>query len=169
MAMRWSRWVATRPPPARPAAVDDQVVADDFMFDARRREAGGDRGEPVALLDAQLVQAVHARRAAGEGGGDGEDRIFVDHRGRPRLRNVDAVEIAGAHAQVRDLLAAFEPAVENVDLARPFRCSVVNSPVRSGLIITPSTTTSEPGVIKRGDDGEGRRGRVGRHDDRARA
>ena len=89
--MRWSRWVATRPPPGGPpAAVDDEIVADDLVRDARRRKAGGDRGEPVALLDAQLVQAAHARLAAREGGGDGENRIFVDHRGRRATRHVDA-------------------------------------------------------------------------------
>ena len=89
MAMRWSRWVATQSAARRRAAVaaNDEVVADDLVFDAGGGEAGGDGGEPVALLDPQLVQAVHSRLAVGEGGGDGEDRVFVDHRGRARRRD----------------------------------------------------------------------------------
>ena len=79
-------------------------------------EPGGDRGETVALLDAEFVQAAHARRAAGEGGGDREDRIFVDHRRRAGGGNVDATQCAVAHAQVRDLLAALDAPVEHLDM-----------------------------------------------------
>ena len=167
MAMRWSRWVATSAAARRPAAVDDEIVADDFVFDARRREAGGDRGEPVALLDAQFVQAVHPRRAAGEGRRDGEDRIFVDHRGRASSGNVDALEIARAHAQIRHLLAALDAPVENFDSRAHLDQRGRTSPVRSGFIITPFDDDVRARDDQGGDDGEGRRGRVGRHDDRA--
>ena len=37
IAMRWSRWVATRPPPSARAALDEEVVALDLVRDARRR------------------------------------------------------------------------------------------------------------------------------------
>ena len=44
----------------------DEIVAEDGMVDARRREAVRHRLEAVALLHAQLVQAVHARLTLGE-------------------------------------------------------------------------------------------------------
>jgi len=98
--------------------VDDQIVADDRVFDPRGGEARGDCGEPVALFHPQFVQAVHPRLAIGEGGGDGEDRIFVDHRGRARSGDCAAVQFAGADAQVGDFLAALAPPAERLD-ARP--------------------------------------------------
>ena len=99
IAMRWSRWVATRPPPrARPPSTmrSSPSIA---MRDAGGREARRDRREPVALLDPQFMQAAHPRRPRGEGGGDREDRIFVDHRRRAGGRHVDAFERARAHAR----------------------------------------------------------------------
>ena len=109
-------WVATMPPPRGLPAFDDQIVALDGAVDAGGLEPGGDRGETVALLDLQFAQAAHPRRAGSEGGGDRQDRIFVDHRGRARGGNVDAFERARAHPQVRDLLAAFVTLVERLDM-----------------------------------------------------
>ena len=82
IAMRWSMWVATVPPPARGRAVHDQIVALDLDVDAVSAQHRRGGGEAVGFLDAQLLQSAHARRALGERGGDREDRIFVDHRGR---------------------------------------------------------------------------------------
>ena len=91
MAMRWSPWVATRPPP-RDAVVgarradDGQALGLLLDADAAGGQAGGHQGDAVALLDPQLADAAHDGRALGEGGGDGQDRIFVDHRGRALRR-----------------------------------------------------------------------------------
>ena len=46
------------------------------------------------------------RRALGEGRGDGQDRIFVDHRGRPLGRHLDAGQRRASDAQVGHRLAA---------------------------------------------------------------
>ena len=67
-------------------------------------------------LTLQFVQAAHPRRAGSEGGGDRQDRIFVDHRRGARGGNINAFERARAHPQVRDLLAAFDAFVERLDM-----------------------------------------------------
>ena len=59
----------------------------------------------------------------------------------------------GAHAQIGDLLAALDAAVSNVDAA-PISSSVVSRPERSGLVITPSTTMSEPATIRAATSGK---------------
>ena len=59
---------------------------------------------------------MHPRLALGEGGEAGEHRIFVDHRGRALGRDVDAFERARLDAEIADGLAAFEAAVEQLDV-----------------------------------------------------
>ena len=54
-------------------------------------------------------------RALGEGSGDREDWIFVDHGRRAGGGNIDAAQRAGAHAQIGDLLAAFVARFEPLD------------------------------------------------------
>ena len=44
------------------------------------------------------------------------NRIFVDHRRRARGGNIDALQRARAHPQVRHLLAAFVTLVERLDM-----------------------------------------------------
>ena len=56
------------------------------------RPAPRDRGQPVAFLDPQFFQPAHHGRAFGKGGGDGQDGIFVDHRGRALRRHLDALQ-----------------------------------------------------------------------------
>jgi hypothetical protein len=87
MAMRWSPWVVTMRaahavigPPA-----NDEALGLFLDIDAAGRRPGGHQGDAVALLDPHLADAAHDRLARGEGGGDGQDRIFVDHR-RARAR-----------------------------------------------------------------------------------
>src|SRR3546814_7089915 len=73
-------------------ALDDEAVAIVPGLDAAGGKARKDGGEAVALLDAKRAEAVHHGTALGEGGGDGEDRIFVDH-GRGALgRHTDAAK-----------------------------------------------------------------------------
>jgi hypothetical protein len=166
MAMRWSRCVATVPPPAtacRPATMRSSPSI--RCGDPVGGEAGRHRREAVGFLDAQLVQAAHPRLAFGEGGGDGEDRIFVDHRGRAMRRHVDAPELRAADAQVGDVLAPSTRGFEDLDLA-PISISVVMRPVRSGFIITPGDGDVRARHDQRRDDREGGGGGVRRHDDR---
>ena len=110
-------WVAIVPPPgtaALPSTIERRRPH--FDLDAVDGQAVGHRGEAVAFLHPQLGEAAHAGAALGEGRGDGEDRIFVDHR-RARARgHVDALERAGPHAQIADVLAAVVAAVLDLDV-----------------------------------------------------
>ena len=90
----------------RAGAVHDQIVGAHLVTHAVGQKAGRDARQPVAFLGAQLGQAQHARRALGAGGGDGEDGIFVDHRGRALGRHLDAFEAAALDMQVGHRLAA---------------------------------------------------------------
>ena len=69
---------------------DDQAVALFARVNATGAQPRDDSGEAIALLDAQLGQAVHDRSAVRESGGNREDRIFVDHRRRAVGRHFDA-------------------------------------------------------------------------------
>src|SRR5437762_1883416 len=60
-------------------SLDNQIVSRDIDAHAAGGEPRRDRGEAVTFLDAQFGEAAHDRAAACVGGGDGEDRIFVDH------------------------------------------------------------------------------------------
>ena len=79
------------------SAVDDQIVALNLDADARRFKAVGHHRQPVAFLDPQFAQSTHARRAGRTGGGDGQNRVFVDHTRRALRRDVDAAQCRGAH------------------------------------------------------------------------
>ena len=89
------------------SAVDGQAVAVGRDLSPAGGETADDGVEPIALLDAQLAEPVHHRAAVRGGGGDGKDRIFVDHARRALGRHLDAVQRAGAHRQIGDRLAAF--------------------------------------------------------------
>jgi hypothetical protein len=73
--------------------VDGEVVPVDLGPHAAGLEAASDGGQAVALLDAELGQAPHHGPAPGEGGGDREDRVLVDHRGRALGRDLDAAQL----------------------------------------------------------------------------
>jgi len=91
------------------------------------------------------VQAAHPRRPRANAAATA--RIGIRRSStRPRGGDVDARHFAREHAQIGHVLAAFGTPVENLD-PRAHLEQVVISPIRSGFIITPSTTTSEPGVI----------------------
>ena len=170
MAMRWSRWVATVAPARDLAAkpMHDEVVALDRVRHARRRETGRDRGEPVRFLDPQLVQAAHAGRPFGEGGGDGENRVLVDHRRRAVRRHVDACEPARADAQIGDGLAALVALVEALDLGAHLE-EGGEEPGPQRVHHHALDDHLRAGHDQRRDEREGRRGRVRRHDHRAAA
>ena len=110
-----------------PAALDRatraghrQAVVSRLDRNATGLEAGDDGGQAVALLDAQLGEPVHHRRALGEGGGDREHRVFVDHRRRARRRHLDALERPGADVNVGDRFAAFLALVAERDIGAHF-------------------------------------------------
>ena len=75
------------------------------------QHAGGGGGQPVALLDLQLGEAVHARVALRERRDAGQHRILVDHRGRARGRHMHALQAGGTHADVGDRLGVADSVV----------------------------------------------------------
>ena len=124
MAMRWSRWVATVPPPGAPAfAAHDQVVAVDFAVDAVALQARGDRRQPVGFLHPQFVKAAHPRLALGEARRHREDRIFVDHRRRALGRHVDALQRAARTRRSATSSPPSSRAIQHFDVARPSRAA----------------------------------------------
>ena len=128
------------------AALDDQVVARDLDLDAVDAQHRGGGSEPVGFLDAQFLQAAHAR-----------GRRRRKRRRRRGSRYSSIIEGARSGGTSTPLSAM----ARRADRRRPRRHrraarsrrsapisrSVVNSPVRSGLVITPSSTMSEPGTI----------------------
>ena len=160
-------WVATRPPPGTwPLAVDDQVVAFDLDLDAVDAQHGGGRFQPVGFLDAQFLQAAH------------DASCLRQRRPRPPAPDIRRSSRARAPAAPRRRAACEARTRRSAPSARrrrratslssmeaPISRSVVNRPVRSGLVITSESITSEPGDDQRRHDRECRRGRIGRHHD----
>ena len=171
MAMRWSRWVSTSPPPAHraaPAPRRSDRRPRSLMRHAGRRKPGRDGGEPIRFLDPQLVQPAHARRARTRRPPrrPGSDiRRSWRARGSPARRRRAATE-----ARTRRSATSSPPSMRrsSTAMSAPISSSVVSRPVRSGFIITPSSTMSDPSHDQRRHQRKGGRGRVGRHDDRAR-
>ncbi len=98
------------------AAAHRQAVLTFGDIDTTGQKTLGHGAETVALLDPQLSQPQHPRLAFGEGRGDAEDGIFVDHRGRPAGRHRDPLQFAGANPQIADWLASFLAAIEDLDI-----------------------------------------------------
>ena len=118
IAMRWSMWVATVPPPRTDLrARDDQRVAIDLRRDTIRRQRRRGRRQSIAFLDLQFAEPVHARLARGERRDNREDRIFVDHARCAIGGNVDALQGRIANADIGDRLAAFLALVLEGDVA----------------------------------------------------
>ena len=160
-------WVATSPPPARvpcPRTIRSSPSISTSTPLTRSMRGGG--GQPVGFLDPQFLQAPHHRGAFGERRGDRQHRIFVDHR-RARARPARRRRAArrAAYAEIGDHRSPPSLRTSLASIDAPISRSVVNSPVRSGLVITPSSNTSEPGDHQRRDHRKRRRGRIGRHHD----
>ena len=107
MAIRWSMCVSTVPPPIpAPCAHTTRVSPSAQALTPQAAQTRNRRGEPVALLDAQLTSPFHPRFALGRRGDHRKDRVFVDHARRALRRHGHASQRAGAHAQIRHRLAA---------------------------------------------------------------
>ena len=117
------------------------------MGDAVGGEAGGDRGESVALLDAQLLEAVHPRSARTRtrqrrpGSGTRRSSRAPATPGRRRPAGPRAGREGPRHPR-RPRRGGRPPRCR-----APISISVVTRPMRDGFIITPSITMSEPGAI----------------------
>ena len=165
MAMRWSMWVATSPPPARgrrPSTIRSSPsircatpLAASPAATAARRSLSLTRSSCSPFIRVVPV---------GEGGGDGQDRIFVDHRGRARRRHVDPRQAGMPHPEVRDVLAALDAPVELGDVGAHLPQRGDEADPR-GVHHHALDHDLGPGRDQRRDDREGGRGRVGRHDD----
>ena len=168
MAMRWSRWVATVPPPrplppGRPRTRSDCLAL--LAVDAVGLQPGGDGGEPVGFLDPQFLQPLHQRFALGEGGGDRQHRIFVDHRGRALGRHASRPS-----ARRRARAGRRHPRRRHRAGSR----KSMSAPISSSVVIRPGAGRVHQHVLdddvgarhdQRGDQREGGGGRVARHVD----
>ena len=149
MAMRWSRCVGdacrrrarARPRPTRLASPSRQATP----FASSPRATAARRSDSLTRSSSQ---PLHHRAALGEGGGDGEHRIFVDHGGRALRRHGHALQPRGAHAHVADRLAAGEALVLDREVGAHLAAASRCRPVRAGLRSTFSTVTSEPSTSR---------------------
>ena len=149
MAMRWSMWVATMPPPRARRRVPCTIRSSPSIstVDAVGAQAVGDGGEAVGFLHPQLLEAAHAGRALARTppAPPGSDIRRSSRARAPPARRRRAAP--SAHAEVGHLLAAIAAQRSSVSISAPISRSVVMRPVRSGLVITSVRTTSEPGTI----------------------
>ena len=120
MAMRWSRWVVTLPPPGAPPpitssqsgpACDNTPLAVSPAWIAARRSLS---------LTRNSAKPFHARRALGKGRGNGKNGEFVDHRGRAMGRHPHRLEPRGLDRKIAHLLAARQPPVMDFDMRAHF-------------------------------------------------
>jgi hypothetical protein len=101
MAIRWSWCVTTRPARGSLGALDLETVGELFGTDPDRAQVGDQRGDPVALLDPELLGAGDARHPLGARGEDREDRDLVDAGGDPGPADLRGAERGRAGDQVR--------------------------------------------------------------------
>ena len=154
--MRWSSWVSISAPPAGGPPAPSTIRSSPSTATRTPQPArpAAIAGEAVAFLDPQLGEAAHHRAAAGAGRGDGEDRVFVDHRRRPlrrecRRRSACRRGHADRRPARRPPRARFSKA-----MSAPISRRHSSRPVRSGLSPTPSIVTSEPGTISAATSGK---------------
>ena len=101
--------------------------------------------------------------ALGEGGRDGQDRVFVDHRRRALGRDLDAAAARAARAVTSPTGSPPSRARWRSSRSAPISRRVSNRPVRSGLSRHCPTVTSRARHDQRGDQREGGRRRIARH------
>ena len=170
--MRWSPWVRTRPPPATrwlaravPATIRPSGSSSTPTPQAARPAA------IRAMRSLSLTRSSPMPRMTvapfGVGGGHGQDRIFVDHRGRARRpARRRPCRRRMARGDVADRLAALLALRSRSPGPRPSRAGSRTGRCAAGLSSTPSTVTAEPGRDQRRDERKGRRRRIARHADR---
>ena len=118
-------------------------------------QAGGDAGDPVRFLVAQLARAADRGRAAGPGGGEAQDGDLVDRRGDVVRAEVDRAQVGRAHREVGQRLADVAVAVGRGAVAVTARSSM-SAPIRRrrsmiarrvGLTPTSRSVSSASGWI----------------------
>ena len=146
---RATRWLAR----AVPATI--RPSGSSSTLDAAGRQARGHQGDAVALLDPQLADAAHAPSApsakAAATARIGYSSIIDGARSGGTSTPFSA---RVARGDVADRLAAVLALVRDRRGPRPSRAGSSKRPVRSGFSSTPSTVTSEPGVISAATSGK---------------
>ena len=159
-------WVATIPPPRGPPALDNQIVALDRVVDAGGLEPGGDRGETIALLDAQLMQAraSASRRKRKPPRPPGSDiRRSSRARARPERRRREACPW-----RTRKSATSSPPSTRwsSVSIWAPISFKRLEKPGPQRVHHHALDHDVRPRNDQGGDDRESRRGRVARDHDR---
>src|ERR1017187_6108800 len=80
-------------------------VSQELKFDSQARQSRRHGRQTVTLLDAQLKRSAHQRLALRAGGRDEEYRQLVDRDGNGVFSDLNAVQGACVHLDVRDRLA----------------------------------------------------------------
>src|SRR5208282_4801831 len=147
--------------------LDSQGVAIDRDAHAATVETARDRRETVAFLDAELGEPAHDRATAGAGGGDREDRVFVDHPRRPLRGDVCAGQNPGASAQIGDRLAPLVAFVQQGEVS-PHLTQTFEEPSAQWVDTDALDRDFRARNDQRRDQWKGCRGRVARYGDRHR-
>src|SRR5690606_36746268 len=101
-------------------AFDDEEIMALLADNAIGFEPARHGGEAVGFFHPQFLEANHFGAPLREGGGYGEDGIFVDHRGGAVGGDGDTLQIRVFDAQIGDVLAARDAAIFNRDIAAHF-------------------------------------------------
>ncbi len=170
MAMRWSRWVATR---AAAETLAARAAAHQRALSSPSSQSMPLTFRPSATAERRSDSLTRNSSSPcisvspfGEGGGDGQHRIFVDHRRRALRRHGHALQLGMiARANRRRPRRRRLRAVDQLRCRRPFPAASVISPVRVGFISTFSIGDVGARHDERGDQREGWR-RTGRRERR---
>ena len=154
MAMRWSRWVATSPPPGTlpPSPCtrrSSPSIACGTPAAARPAATAASRSDSLTLSSCRPRMRVVPSAKAAATARTGYSSI------------IDGARCAGTSTPASRLAPTRRSATVSPPSSRSSRRSisapisrrVARSPVRSGFIITPSMTTSEPGTISAATSG----------------
>lgn len=112
------------------------------------------RCQTIELHDAQF-ETVHHSFAFREGRGDGQNRIFIDHRRAFPAERQRPSAWRPSPRKIGDILAAGKTGIEHFDIGAHF-CNVRIRPVRVGFISTLRMVTSGTFDQKGGNERESR-------------
>ena len=140
---------------------DQQILV---LFDGHAvgLQAARHRINPVAFLDPQFLDAAHDGLAGRKSRHNGQDRIFVNHAGRPLRWHLDALQRRRLDAQIGHRLAALFAGILKRNIRAHFDQSRVQ-PIARRVLADTRNGDFRPLDDQRRTDGEGRRRRITRH------
>src|SRR5688572_16794391 len=147
MAMRWSRWVSTLPPPStRPPVTSSQSRPDAVLtpLAARPASTAASRSLSFTLSSSSPSMRVTPSAKAAATASTGYSSIIDGARSRGTFTPLSRLERADTSPTVSPPACRLLPIV----MSAPISISVVRRPVRVGLSTTLSIVTSESVVMR---------------------